>query len=296
MTRRAAVETQEGSFLTSWAILVAFFQLLPIMIIVILSFGDSLFMEFPPRALSLRWYRSLFGSERWIGSMVLSLEVACLVALSATCFGTTAAIGLTRAEFKGKRLLELFLLSPIVVPTVVTAVGLYLLLSSFHLAGSILAIFLGHTVLAIPLVVLIVSAGVSMIDSRVELAARSLGASPYAAFRHITLPLILPAVLGGMAFSFLTSFDEVILAIFLSGPRSVTLPVRMWEGVRFEFDPTLTAASSVLVFLAAAIIAGAGVLTKTGELRARGRVTIPILDTDGTRSVPDWNSAKKWGD
>ena len=230
MISHAAVETRKRGFLTGWAILVALFQLLPILIIVVLSFGDSLFMEFPPRALSLRWYRSLFGSERWIGSMVLSLEIACSVAVSATCLGTSAAIGLTRSEFRGKRLLELFLLSPIVVPAVVTAVGLYLLLSSFHLAGSILAIFLGHTVLAIPLVILIVSAGVSVIDPRVELAARSLGASPSAAFRHITLPLILPAVLGGMAFAFLTSFDEVILAIFLSGPRSVTLPVRMWEG------------------------------------------------------------------
>jgi putative spermidine/putrescine transport system permease protein len=225
-------------------------------IIVVVSFNASEFIQFPPRAWSLRWYRNYFEARQWIEPTLLSLRVATVTMVLATVLGTAGAIGITRGRFRGRRALEFFFVSPMVVPSIVLAIGMYLLLARFKVVGQPLALYLAHTVVATPLVIVIVSAALRTADPAIELAARSLGAGYFRALWHVTLPAILPAVISGAAFSFLASFDEVVLAIFLGGPTTTTLPKRMWESVRFEIDPTLTAISTLLVLVPVLFLAG----------------------------------------
>jgi putative spermidine/putrescine transport system permease protein len=157
-----------------------------------------------------------------------------------------------------------------VVPTIVLAIGLYLLFARFGLVGRPYALYLAHTVVAAPLVIVIVSAALRTTDPAIELAARSLGAGYLMTFWHVTLPAILPAVVSGAAFAFLVSFDEVVLAIFLGGPATTTLPKRMWESVRFEIDPTLTAISTLLVLIPIVLLAGVELTRRAFAARVSG--------------------------
>jgi putative spermidine/putrescine transport system permease protein len=255
--------TPARRLLWAWCVLTLIFLCAPIVIVVLVSFNATEFIEFPPRAWSLRWYRNYFGARQWLEPTVLSLRVAAVTTVLATVLGTSAAVGLTRGRFRGRRALELFFVSPMIVPTIVLAIGLYLLLARFRLVGQPLALYLAHTIVAAPLVIVIVSAALRTTDPAVELAARSLGAGYLRAFWHVTLPAILPAVISGAAFAFLVSFDEVVLAIFLGGPTTTTLPKRMWESVRYEIDPTLTAISTLLVLVPILILAGVELIRRS---------------------------------
>jgi putative spermidine/putrescine transport system permease protein len=230
------------------------FLVAPILIVMATSLGPSTFMEFPPRALSLHWYANFFTSEHWVQPALLSLRVAIVVTLIATPLGTLAAIGLVRGNFRGRAALEMFLLSPMVVPIVVLALGLFFLFSSAHLLDHPVALYLGHTVVATPLVIILVRAGLRTTDPATERAARSLGASAWRTMRHVTLPAIRESIIAAAVFSFLVSFDEVVIAIFVGGPEATTLPKQMWESIRFEIDPTLTAIASMLTLLAVLVL------------------------------------------
>jgi putative spermidine/putrescine transport system permease protein len=229
----------------------------PILIVVVVSFNSSEFIQFPPRAFSLRWYENYFGSRQWIEPTLLSLRIAFVTMVLSTLLGSAAAIGLTRGRFRGRRALEFFFVSPKVMPTIV------LLFARFKLVGQPLALYLAHTVVATPLVIVIVSAALKTTDSAIELAARSLGAGYFRTLWHVTLPTILPSMVSGAAFAFLLSFDEVVLAIFLGGPTTTTLPKRMWESVRYEIDPTLTAISTLLVIVPIVILSGVTVVRRS---------------------------------
>ncbi len=243
------------------------FLIAPIIVVVITSFNATPYLAFPPQALSLRWYRNFFQSAHWIDPALLSLRVALVAMAGATVLGSFSAIGLARGRFRGKRGLELFLVSPMVVPIVVMALGLYFLFSPLHLLGTPAALYLGHTVIATPLVMVIVLSGLRSTDPAAELAARSLGANYWRALWHVLIPAIRPAILSAAAFAFLVSFDEVVLAIFLGGPDATTLPKRMWESIRFEIDPTLTAISSLLTLLVLLIL-GCAELARSLQRRA----------------------------
>ena len=249
-------------------ILVSVFLVAPIIIVMITSLNEMPYMEFPPHRLSLRWYRNFFTSPHWFEPALLSVRVAFATAVSAAFLGTLAAIGIGRGQFRSRRALEMFFVSPLVVPVVVLALGLYLLFSSLHVLGTPLALYLGHTVIATPLVIVIVLAAVRTADPEMELAARSLGAGYMSALWRVTIPIIRPAILSGTAFAFLISFDEVIIAIFLGGPDATTLPKRMWETIRFEIDPTLTAISSLLTCVAVLILVGAEGVRRTFQGRS----------------------------
>jgi ABC-type spermidine/putrescine transport system permease subunit II len=255
--------------------LALFFLCAPIAIVVVVSFNATEFIQFPPRGWSLRWYENYFSSRQWVEPTLLSLRVATVTMLLSTVLGTAAAIGLTRGRFRGRRALEFFFVSPMVVPTIVLAIGLYLLFARFKIVGQPLVLYLAHTVVAAPLVIVIVSAALKTTDPAIELAARSLGAGYLRTLWHVTLPAILPAVISGAAFAFLVSFDEVVLAIFLGGPTTTTLPKRMWESVRYEIDPTLTAISTLLVLVPIAILAGVEVVRRS---LGAGRATEPPAD------------------
>lgn len=233
------------------------FLVAPIAIVVLTSLNPSPYMEFPPAALSLRWYQNFLASPHWTGPALLSLRVAALVSVLSTVFGTMAAIGIVRGRFPGRQILEVFLLSPMVVPIVVLALGLYFLFSATHLLNSPLALVLGHTIVAMPIVIILVRAGLRTTDPAAELAARSLGANFWGALWHVTLPALRGSIAAAAVFSFLISFDEVVVAVFVGGPDATTLPKRMWESIRFEIDPTLTAISSLLTLLVIVLLLGA---------------------------------------
>ena len=256
--------------LWTWCVLTLLFLCAPIVIVVVVSFNATEFIQFPPRAWSLRWYQNYFGSRQWVEPTILSLRVAAVTMVLATVLGTTAAIGLTRGRFRWRRAIEFFFVSPMVVPTIVLAIGLYLLFARFKLVGQPIALYLAHTIVAAPLVIVIVSAALRTTDPAIELAARSLGAGYFRALWHVTLPAIMPAVISGAAFAFLVSFDEVVLAIFLGGPTTTTLPKRMWESVRYEIDPTLTAISTLLVLIPIVVLAGVELARRSSSAVATG--------------------------
>jgi putative spermidine/putrescine transport system permease protein len=256
---------------TLWAIaiLVLGFLILPILVIVPLSFSSGSFLSFPLPGLSLRWYHELLGSERWLSSLRNSVVVACASTILATILGTLAALGLQRARFPGSSLVLALLISPMVVPLVIVAVGVYFFYAPFGLTGSLVGLTLAHTALASPFVVITVSATLQGFDTNLSRAAASLGAGPTLAFFRITLPLILPGVVSGALFAFVTSFDEVVVALFLTGPQERTLPRQMFDGIRENISPVIAAAATLLIVLSVALMTVMEALRRRGE-RLRG--------------------------
>lgn len=222
------------------------FLVAPISIIFPLSFSDASFLQFPPPAYSLRWYENYFSRPDWIGPTITSFKVAGITMVLATIIGTLAAIPIARTQFPGKRLLVGFLLSPMIVPVIVLAVAFYFLFARLKLVGTPLGLVLGHLVLALPFVIVVITSALQSTDESLERAAQTLGASPVRAFTRITLPLIRPAILTGGLFAFLASFDELVIALFISGTGSKTLPKRLWDGIREEIDPTTAAVAALL--------------------------------------------------
>lgn len=245
--------------------LIAVFLIAPLLVVVPMSFSDSTLLQFPPPRLSLRWYRAYFGDRAWIDATWISLEAGVLVAFLSTSLGVAAAIGLARARFPGRAAVRSLVLSPLVVPVIIFAVGLYYLYAHLHLNNTLTGLVLGHVVLTLPYVVVVVSASLEDLDSTLEQAALGLGATPLRAFRRVTLPLIAPGVAVAFLFSFLTSFDEVVLAVFITGPETTTLPRKMWEGIRFELNPTIAAVSTLLIGVSWSVMLLVGLLRATGR-------------------------------
>jgi len=232
-----------------FACLVIVFLVAPILVVMLVSFNDTTLFELPPPRWSLRWYATLLASREWQEAFFLSVWVAAAVTVLALMLGVPAGYALARGQFFGRRLLEFVLISPMVVPVIVLALGLYALFARLGLIGRPAGLVLAHAVLALPVVIVIVGAAFRRADVSVELAARACGASFVRAFWSVLLPSVRPALISAGAFAFLTSFDEVVLALFLGGPGATTLPKRIWEAVKFELDPTLTAISTLLILL-----------------------------------------------
>jgi putative spermidine/putrescine transport system permease protein len=251
--------------LLAWAGAVLVFLLAPVLIILIVSFSAADYLSFPPPGLSLRWYRRFFGVPTWRQAIGVSVQVASLTMVFATALGLAAAVALVRGRFRGKGSVYAFLLSPAIVPTVITAIGLYFFFVRLKATGSILAMALGHTVLALPIVVIIMAATLQGFDVRLEQAALSLGASRLTALRRVTLPLIAPGVLSAALFAFLTSFDELLIPLFLSGVEVQTLTVRIWNSLTLEVDPTIAAVSTFLIGVTTTVLGASALLRRRGE-------------------------------
>jgi putative spermidine/putrescine transport system permease protein len=241
-------------------VLVLLFLALPILLIVVVSFSSAAYLTFPPPGFGLRWYRAYLDSTEWLNATWLSLTVAGAVVALSTTLGTLAALGLAHLPRAVRTAATALILSPLIVPTIVVAIGIYYAFSHYGLIGTPIGLVLAHTCLAVPFVVTSVSASLAGFDRRLEQAARSLGATPWGAFRQVTLPLIRPGVLVGALFAFITSFDELIVALFLSGSEAVTLPRRMWDDLRFAIDPTIAAVSTLTIVLTALLLGGAHLL------------------------------------
>jgi ABC-type spermidine/putrescine transport system permease subunit II len=233
------------------------FLVLPLLIVVCVSFNRSPMLQFPPQHLSLHWYQAFLTDPDWMAAAAQSLRVALIVAAISVTLATLAALGLMRRRFAGRGALQAALLSPLIVPTVITGIGLFYLLSLLHLTDTSIGLVIGHVVLTFPYGIVVISAALERMDTRLAQAAMGLGASPFETFRRVTLPIIRPAIIVAALFAFLISFDEVVVASFLTGPATQTLPVRMWQGIRFDLDPTLAAVSTVLMLISGAL-AGVG--------------------------------------
>ena len=234
--------------------LTVFYLLAPTLVIVPMSFTQARILSFPPEGFSLQWYGKMFSDRDWTAAMLNSAEVAVLAAILATVLGTLAALALARGRFPGRTLVNGLVLAPLIVPVVIIAIGMFSLYVRWKISGSLVGLVLAHTALAIPFVVVSVSASLRTMDRNLELAAANLGADPRRTFTRITLPIILPGVLAGAIFAFITSWDEVVTAIFLTSARFRTLPVEMWEQVRQVVDPTVAAVATTLLFVTTVLL------------------------------------------
>jgi putative spermidine/putrescine transport system permease protein len=235
-----------------WALRIAcvgvlLFLLLPILVIIPLSFSDSSFLVYPIPAWSLKWYRNLFESAEWGRAAKNSFIVAPGATLIATALGTMAAVGLARADFAGKGLLMSLLIAPMVVPIVVVGVSTYLFFARLGLADSYLGLIVVHAALGAPFVLTTVLATLQGFNQNLVRASLSLGAGPLQTFFRVTLPVIAPGVISGALFAFATSFDEVVVTLFLAGPEQVTLPRQMFTGIRENITPTIAAVATLLI-------------------------------------------------
>ena len=227
--------------------LTALLLLAPIMVVFPLSFTSQSSFIFPPSGYSVRWYQTFFTDPEWVYAFWDSVIVAIATSVLATVIGTAACFGMRRLGAKVQLLCIGLLLLPVVVPIVITGVGIYAVFLKWDLVGTYPGFVLAHTLYALPLVVVPVMASLSTFDTTLELAAGSLGASKWNTFRQVTLPSIMPGVAAGAVFAFVQSWDEIVISIFISTPGLTTLPVRMYNAVAADVDPTLAAASSLII-------------------------------------------------
>jgi len=219
----------------------------PMLVVIPMSFTEAHILSWPPRGFSLQWYQQLFDEPRWSRGFVNSVQVAVLTALLSTVLGTLGAMGIVRGRFPGRGLANALILSPLIVPVIIIAIGFFAFFSLTKLTGTIPGMVLAHTALAVPFVIINVGAILRTMDRNLELAAASLGASPVRTFWRITFPIILPGVVAGALFAFITSWDEIVVSIFMTTTRFRTLPVVMWEQVRQVVDPTVAAVATVVL-------------------------------------------------
>lgn len=251
---------------------VAVILVLPGLLVIPFSLSSASFLEFPPQELSLRWYETLFTDSGWMSSVGNSLQVGLIAAAVACVFGTTAALGLATIGGRFESIFKIPTTIPMYVPVIVLAVGFYSLFAKLNLVGNILAIGLAHAVICIPVVMLSVGSALSARDHKLEEAARSMGAGPIRVFWSVTLPGIRIAIASGTFFAFLLSFDEFVIALFLSDTGSTTLPVQMWSTIRYQNEPTIAAAGVLLMLISATSVIVAEVIRFSSERRRRRRM------------------------
>lgn len=245
--RRNKVEDRVPGLATNiLAWVVYLFLLLPSLIVVPMSFGSGSEFDFPPSTLSLDLYREYFLDKSWLNSTLISLQVAVASSLLSLVFGGLAAYAVVRNDFRGKQALTMFLLSPMLVPSIVLALALYLYLGIARLTGTTYGLILCHVVVCMPFVIVTMMSGLRQIDANLETAATIMGARPLTVLRRVTIPLLKPTIIAAGLFAFLISFDEVVISFFVSGVRTQTLPVKMYSTIHWEISPVLAAVSSIL--------------------------------------------------
>ncbi|MCF8161347.1 MAG: ABC transporter permease [Polaromonas sp.] len=235
-------------------VLVLLFLLLPILAIIPLSFSSSSFLAYPMPGWSLQWYENLFTSNDWSRATRNSFIVAPLATVLATILGTMAAVGLARANFWGKGLLMSLLIAPMVVPIVVVGVSTYLFFAKIGLNDTYLGLILVHAALGAPFVLTTVLATLQSFNENLIRASLSLGAGQLTTFFRVTLPIIAPGVISGALFAFATSFDEVVVTLFIAGPDQVTLPRQMFTGIRENINPTIAAVATLLIIFTTSLM------------------------------------------
>lgn len=231
------------------------FLVLPILAVVPASLNASSFIKIPPQEYSTRWYTEFLTDAEWIRSVVTSLEVALIATSFSVVLGTLAALGLARATPLARGVVTGLMLAPLIVPVIMTSIALYYSMRFVGLQGSVFGLALGHSLLSLPFVVLNVGVSLARFDQTLLRAAAGLGAGPLYAFRTVTLPAIKPGLFAGAAFAFITSFDEVVLSMFLVGPGAKTLPIKLFEQIRIEFTPVAAVGSTAILVVTVILFA-----------------------------------------
>jgi putative spermidine/putrescine transport system permease protein len=294
VTRRAGMPVSRVA-LAVFVALVLVYLVLPNVVVIPISFTHHpVFLSFPGTGFTLENFAAYFGlagaghfkASGWLWPTLVSFEVAMMVVIVCVPLGSLAAYGLVRGSFVGRDLINYLLISPLIVPAIITAVALFMFLSRnarFMLGSAIslgplqvpLGFVVAHSLLAMPFVIVILSATLRGIDPGLERAARSLGASRLTTLRRVVLPLMTPGIAASALFAFLTSFDEIVIAIFLSTPDVSTLPKRMWDAIRFEVDPTIAAISTLLVLLTVVVLLAAATVQQLVGRRQLGGTRVP---------------------
>ncbi|AMJ59452.1 ABC transporter permease subunit [Bosea sp. PAMC 26642] len=242
-----------GLLLPAFAWLVIGFLVLPTLLVIPLAFTSSQFLEFPPPGYGLSWFRTYFESELWIQATIRSFLVAFATAIAATAIGGFTALALANSRTRWSGLIFAFFLAPMIVPRIVIAVGLFYLFARIGLVATDLGLVIGHTVLAIPFALVTMAAVLKIYDQRLDQAAATLGANRLKTLTGVTIPLVKGGLVAAFLFSFITSFDELTIAIFVSGGVKTTLPKQMWDDMILQLNPTL-AAVSVVVFVVVTVM------------------------------------------
>lgn len=244
------------SRLALWIVtaLILFFMVMPIVIVFVMSFSDSRFLSFPPKVLSLRWYEAYFGNRDWMDATWNSFLLATLTTLITVPIGTAAAYAANVSQSKLVRRMQIVLLTPVMVPVIILAAGLYMVYAQVGLVATKTGLVFAFAMMNLPYVFIAVLAGLRSFDMNQEDVARSLGVNRLTAFMKVTLPQIRPSVITGGLFAFIGALDETVVSIFIAGGENQTLPRRMFMSLRNEIDPTIAAISSVLISISFALV------------------------------------------
>ena len=249
-------------WLYGFCFLVMCFLVIPSFIVIPMSFSASQYLEFPPKQWSLRWYDHYIHHADWMRATMTSFKVAILNIFVATPLGVMAAYGLYAANFRFTRLIFVLLISPMIIPVVLIGIGIFYAYAKLSLVNTIIGLVLAHAILALPLVLIVVTSALHSFDHNLEIAARSLGASRLRAFFSVTLPQIRFSVITAALLSFLTSFDEVIVALFISGGENGTVTRRMFTSLRDQIDPTIASISTIMIIISCLLVAVAQIFGK----------------------------------
>jgi putative spermidine/putrescine transport system permease protein len=252
-----------------FAAAVLVFLLVPVIIVIPLSFNAEPFFSFTegmlklePRAFSLRWYEGILNDPNWILAIKNSFIIAFFATIIATTLGTLAAVGLASGNLPFRRFITALLLSPMIVPLIIIAAGMFFFYSRFDLVATYPGLIIAHAALGIPFVVITVTATLVGFDRSMYNAGLSLGANPIRTFRDVVFPLIRPGVVSGAVFAFVTSFDEVVVVLFIAGPDQKTIPRQMFSGLREQINPTILAVATLLIVVSIALLAAIELLRR----------------------------------
>jgi len=269
--KRPASDTQithgQRLWLYAFAALVMVLLVVPTLIVIPMSFSDSQYLEFPPESWSLRWYRHYFGSEEWMSATLTSLQAAFLTMLVATPIGVLAAYGLHASRLRAAGFVLTLLITPMMVPLILVAVGAFYVYARMNILYTLGGLVMAHAMLALPLVMIVTGAALKSYDMNQELAARSLGAPRWKAFLTVTVPQIRFALVTAALLAFLTSFDEVVVAMFISGGDNATLTRNMFNALRDQIDPTIAAISTVMIVITSTLMVLAQLFGKSSTER-----------------------------
>ncbi len=254
-----------GPLLWGYGFLLLVFLLLPMVVVVLIAFSSAPYLSFPPPGYSWRWFDAYFADPRWIEATLFSLAVSAAAAATAVVAGSLYALALIRGRFRGRRLLWLCALAPMILPHITLGLGLFFTMVALHLNGTAISFWLGYTVIGLPYTVIIVGAALARFDTALERAAAGLGATPGQGFRTVTLPLLALSFGSAALFAFLAGFDDLIISLFLSSPRNTTIAMRLWEDIRLEISPK----AAVVGVLQLAVLLAALAVVRLWGLAAR---------------------------
>ncbi|MEM6482584.1 MAG: ABC transporter permease [Pseudomonadota bacterium] len=236
-----------------WLACILFFLYAPIVVMAFMSFNESQFYQLPFE-FSLKWYEKLAGNAEIIDAATLSIGIALVTTVIATILGTAASIALFRFEFRGKRFLQVMLFPPIAIPWLITGTAMLIFFFGVGLGRGTPSVVIGHVALALPYVIVVVSARLATFDATLEEAARSMGADGWTITRCVTLPWIAPGIIAGALFAFAVSFDQFVVSYFLSEPGDSTLPVLIYTSIRKGFTPEINAISTIIIIISMAVM------------------------------------------